>query len=171
MYHRQVCKLSGANDARQNGLREGPYSEFGFGMNKARQSLRTSWGDIKAVSFAIKIQLALALVTAVVVWSVKSDAVRSVAYGLSVALLISMYLLRRMKKAQRSELDTKESLRQVRHTAVGRIVIAAVLLALPAFHTVRFLYGGVMTGFVLGQIGWLLSLTYVQIWATKKEQG
>ncbi len=169
MYHRQVCRLSGANDARQNGLREVPYSGFGFGMNKARQSLRTSWDDIKAVSFAIKIQLALAFMTAVVVFSVKPGEVRSVAYGLSVALLISMYLLRRMKKAQHSGLGTKESLRQVQHTAVGRIVIAAVLLALPAFHAVHLLYGGIMAGFVLGQIGWLLSLTCVQILATRSE--
>jgi hypothetical protein len=119
------------------------------------------------VGFAIKIQWLLAFLAVVVVASVKPDAMKSVAYGLGVALLVSQYLLRRMKKAQRSESGTKESLRQVQHTAIGRVIITVALLALPAVHTTRFLYEGVIAGFVTGQIGWLLGLTYVQIWATK----
>ncbi len=143
-------------------------SKSGIGMPTSRH--HSALAEIKSVGAVIKLQSIATIIAALLAFLIQAQAVRSVIYGSVVALLSSIYLLRRMQRAESLALDAKESLRQVQQTAAVRFAMTAVLLALPLLHRHGFLYAGVWMGFVAGQIVWLIGIAFVQVAQQKSGQ-
>ncbi len=128
--------------------------------------------DMKTVMTAIKLQLVMVFVAAIITGAVRPIAITSVTYGGIVALLGSVYLLWRMRSTRELASSAQDSLRQVQVTAAVRFAFTVLMLALPAIHRHGFHYAGVMVGFVIGQVAGWLGLAWIRPGEKNKtEQG
>ena len=88
------------------------------------------------------------------------SAMKSVVYGCLVSLLPGAYLWWRLR--QKPIRGAGVVVREAYQMALTRMLIVIVLLSLPLWHRLGFLYGGVLTGFAWGQLIWLAGWAWVQ---------
>ena len=108
------------------------------------------------------LQCAVAIIGAAVAYVVVTPlAAKSVAYGSGVTMLGTLFLAWRLVAGKRQEiLGAEWILRHAYRTAIERFLLAASLLIL-GFEYFKLAPAGLLAGFVLGQLAWLV----VPVWA------
>ncbi len=105
------------------------------------------------MSHVIKLQLAAAIMLALVVWYVDPAGLRSLLYGEMVAIAGSVWMWQRARGlAKLDSTAAHTSLRYLQITSAGRFVVAASLLALPMLHRHAWHVEWVVGGFIAGHL-------------------
>lgn len=104
-------------------------------------------------------QLAILVAAAGTVWLFWGDrAALSAAYGVAVALIITLLMLVRERESEaHAEWTAQRQLRQFFRLEAERLVLATILLAL-GFLSGKTEPPALLAGFVLGQLGWAAAL-------------
>lgn len=108
------------------------------------------------------VQGAITIIGAMVAYTVVTPlAAKSVAYGSGVTMLGTLFLAWRLATGKRKEcLGAGWILRHAYRTAIERFLLVAALLVL-GFEYFKFAPAGLLAGFVVGQLAWLV----VPVWA------